>query len=63
MDGCVGGWEEKLRIRLNSAQFKLKLPVGAELGNIHFIFKDMEILKGRLLSRILQLTNKQMVNV
>ena len=29
----VGGWEEKLRIRLNSAQFKLKLLVGAELGN------------------------------
>ena len=23
-----------MRIRLNSAQFKLKLPVGAELGNI-----------------------------
>ena len=30
----VGGWEEKLRIRLNSAQFELNLPVGAELGNI-----------------------------
>jgi hypothetical protein len=28
----VGGWS-KLRIRLNSAQFKLNLPVGAELGN------------------------------
>ena len=33
----VGGWEEKLRIRLNSAQFKFKLLVGAELGNFtHF---------------------------
>jgi hypothetical protein len=30
--GGVGGWEEKLRIRLNSAQFELNLPVGAELG-------------------------------
>jgi hypothetical protein len=30
----VGGGEEKLRIRLNSAQFELNLPVGAELGNI-----------------------------
>ena len=29
----MDGWEEKLRIRLNSAQFKLKLLVGAELGN------------------------------
>ena len=29
-----GGWDEKWRIRLNSAQFKLKLPVGAEHGNI-----------------------------
>jgi hypothetical protein len=28
----VGGWEEKLIIRLNSAQFKLKLLVGADLG-------------------------------
>jgi hypothetical protein len=28
----LGGGDEKLRIRLNSAQFKLKLPVGAELG-------------------------------
>ena len=28
----VGGGEEKLRIRLNSAQFELNLPVGAELG-------------------------------
>jgi hypothetical protein len=27
------GWAEKLRIRLNSDQFQLKLPVGAELGN------------------------------
>ena len=30
----MGGWKEKLRIRLNSAKFKFKLPVGAELGNI-----------------------------
>ena len=28
----MGGWEEKLRVRLNSAQLKLKLLVGAELG-------------------------------
>jgi hypothetical protein len=28
----VGGWVEKLRIRLSLAQFQLKLPVGAELG-------------------------------
>ena len=28
-----GGWEEKWRLRLNSAQFQVKLPVGAELGN------------------------------
>jgi hypothetical protein len=28
----VGGWVEKSRLRLNSAQFQLKLPVGAELG-------------------------------
>ena len=34
MGGGGGVYEEKLRIRLNSAQFKLKLPVGAELGNI-----------------------------
>ena len=27
------GWVEKLRIRLNSVQFQLRLPVGAELGN------------------------------
>ena len=31
--GVVGrGWVKKLRIRLNSAQLKLKLPVEAELG-------------------------------
>ena len=30
----VGGRKEKLRIMLNSSQFKLNLPVGAELGNI-----------------------------
>ena len=29
-----GGWEEKWRLRLNSAQFQVKLPAGAELGNI-----------------------------
>ena len=29
----VGGWLDKLRIMLNSAQLQLKLPVGAELGN------------------------------
>ena len=29
----VGGLVEKLRIRLNSAQFHLKLQVGAELVN------------------------------
>ena len=33
LGGGGGGWEEKLRIRLNSAQLKLKLLVGAELGN------------------------------
>ena len=31
-----GGWEEKWRLRLNSAQFQVKLPAGAELGNIMF---------------------------
>ena len=31
-----GGWEEKLRIMLNSAKVQLTLPVGAELGNIAF---------------------------
>ena len=30
----MGGREEKLRIMLNSAQFKLNLTVGAELGII-----------------------------
>ena len=28
-----GGWEEKWRLRLNSAEFQVKLPAGAELGN------------------------------
>ena len=33
--GGVGlGGVEKYRIRLNSAQLKLKLPIGAELGNM-----------------------------
>jgi hypothetical protein len=29
----VGGWEEKLKIKFNPAQFKFKLLVEAELGN------------------------------
>ena len=29
-----GGWEEKSTIMLNSAQFQVKFPTGAELGNI-----------------------------
>ena len=32
--GGVGGCEEKWRLRLNSAQFQLNLPAGAELGKI-----------------------------
>ena len=42
-----GWWVEKLTIRLNSAQLKLKLPVGAELGKIlillqTFVFCPMQ---------------------
>jgi hypothetical protein len=40
---------EKLRIRLNSAQFQLKLPVGAELGKMNNkmieIIEIIEIIK------------------
>ena len=38
-----GGWEEKLRIRLNSAQFELNLPVGAELGNIVIVIASCQV--------------------
>ena len=44
--GGGGGWEEKLRIRLNSAQFKLKLLVGAELGNIYNLYHIVLIYTG-----------------
>ena len=40
--GGGGGWEEKLRIRLNSAQFKLNLPVGAELGKRAIQYEQYE---------------------
>ena len=36
-------WEEKLRIRLNSAQFELNLPVGAELGKTKAAASDSEL--------------------
>ena len=40
-----GGWEEKWRLRLNSAQFQVKLPAGAELGNIiHPLFVQFDII-------------------
>ena len=33
----MGGWLEKWRLRLNSAQFQVKLAAGAELGKMdHF---------------------------
>ena len=34
-----GGWEEKSTIMLNSAQFQVKLPTGAELGKIARMLK------------------------
>ena len=33
---CGWGWEEKWGLILNSAQFQLKLPIGAELGKTAF---------------------------
>jgi hypothetical protein len=36
--GGGGGWEEKLRIRLNSAQFKLKL--------IEFVIELLDLVEG-----------------
>ena len=39
-----GGGEDKWRLRLNSAQFQLNLPAGADIGNefmIRFRYKDL----------------------
>ena len=52
---CVGGWEEKWRLRLNSAQFQVKLPAGAELGNrMTLRDADIKIEANKILNEVIE---------